>query len=263
MEEQSKEKNLEATENNSEQNFPVPKKLKLSKVSLLYGLVSFLIIPLYICSFFIGISAATENSKVTSCFFDIFDSPYLLLFYTIPIIVIVITFITAGISIVTGIISIAKIVKSKNILVGKGKAICGIIMGILAILISAFTILILDTHERAKAKQCSLNLEIFGGFVLYYADSHNGMLPRSVEELKHFVEGKHLENNKNMKWKTLHCPEKESSPYDLLPSAKGMDMNKIEDCSKTPIAVCKSHPNREYHLYADGHVEFKVTGTTW
>ena len=73
----------------------------------------------------------------------------------------------------------------------------------------------------------------------------------------------HSENKNNIdKWKNLHCPN-DKSPYDLLPTAKGIKLGDFEERVKTPIAVCKCHPNREYYLYADGHVEFKVTGNTW
>ena len=73
-----------------------------------------------------------------------------------------------------------------------------------------------------------------------------------MDELKKYMK----ESNSNYV-EGLHCPIEPTSEYDFLPSAKGIELSKLESPATTPVVICNKHPNMEIILYADGHVETK------
>lgn len=183
-----------------------PQPLTLSTISLVFGILSFIMIP------FCGL-----------------------------------------VSLVTGIIALVKINSSKGLLLGKGKAITGICLGIWSVLrmpvLAILAAMLLPALSKAKLGArdafCSSNLKCIGLGVLQFADDHNNMTPTSTEELRKYVGDDEV----------MHCPLCLTSKYDLLPSAKGVDLSQMQNPSKTPIAICTNHSGVDIVLYADGHVE--------
>ena len=155
------------------------------------------------------------------------------------------------VSLVTGIVSLAKIRASKGVFLGEGKAITGIILGafsivrfpILAILAAILLPALSAARDKAKEITCTSNLKQIGLAAVTFSQDNNGALPENYEHLKGYLET------------DLRCPcakENEAS-YQLLPDICGKKLSEIVP-SETPVAMCTRHRNRVV-LYADGHVE--------
>ncbi len=167
------------------------------------------------------------------------------------------------VSLITGIIALGKINSSKGVLQGKGKAIAGIVLGVwsivrlsvLAIILAAILLPALSAARyRAREVFCMTNLKKIATNAFQFAEEHNDTFPASMEELMDYMK----KSDSNFT-KDLHCPLDAKSKYDFIPSAKGIELSKLENPATTPVVVCKNHPNTEIILYADGHVETKKT----
>lgn len=167
------------------------------------------------------------------------------------------------VSLITGIIALVKINSSKGVLQGRGKAIAGLILGVwsivrlsvLAIILAAILLPALTVAKsRAREVFCMNNLKKIATNAFQFAEEHNDTFPASMEELMDYMK----KSDSNFT-EDLHCPMDVTSKYDFIPSAKGIELSKIENPATTPVVICKNHPNMEIILYADGHVETKKT----
>ena len=168
------------------------------------------------------------------------------------------------VSLITGIIALMKINSSKGALRGKGKAIAGIILGVwcfvqFQILFIILAVMLLPAlsaaRNTARKVSCAYNLQMIGEGIFQFANEHNDKCPSSMEELMDYMKKTDSELSKH----GLHCSLSPNAEYDLMPSAKGIELSKLEKPETTPVVICNKHPNMEIILYADGHVETKRT----
>ncbi len=166
------------------------------------------------------------------------------------------------VSLITGIIALMKINSSKGTLRGKGKAIAGIILGvwsvvrfmILGVILAAVLLPALSAARgRAREVSCMTNLKLIATGTFQFAEEHNDRFPANMEELMDYMQ----KSDSNLPKSVFHCPLAPNSEYDFIPSAKGIELSKLQSPATTPVVICNKHPNKEIILYADGHVESK------
>ena len=162
-------------------------------------------------------------------------------------------------ALILGIIAISKINRSNGMLLGKGKAIVGVVFGCWSIirLILAFAVLLpmaAKARDRAREIACTSNLKMIAmGFALFESD-HNGNIPSSMIDIQPYLNSKRVQ-----------CP---ASSHDLsfgeyifVPVVEnGKKIKKISQLrypSSTPVVVCTQHKQYDIIAYADGHVEKK------
>lgn len=167
------------------------------------------------------------------------------------------------VSLITGIFALVKINSSKGFLRGKGKAIAGIILGAWSILrFMIFGIILavllqwrLAVNAGARAVSCMTNLQLIATGMSQFAEEHNDRFPANMEELMDYMQKSDSDLSKSV----FHCSLAPNSEYDFIPSAKGIELSKLQSPATTPVVICNKHPNKEIILYADGHVESKRT----
>ncbi|MCQ2396677.1 MAG: DUF805 domain-containing protein [Lentisphaeria bacterium] len=115
---------------------------------------------------------------------------------------------------------------------------------ILLILVGAILLPALNAAQKKSAGiACVQNLKNIGGCMIIYAADNDGYLPMDLN---------------NEQFKQLLPKEFSSCPlgqsYQLLDSAKGLNLNEVESPSMIPVAVCDCHAGKLHVLRADGSV---------
>ena len=156
------------------------------------------------------------------------------------------------VALITGIISTNKISRSNGLLLGKGKAITGIVFGIWSIIRFPIMLGILlpalnQARNNAIKIACVSNMKNIALAVVQYSDDNDDYLPKSIEDIQQFLFAP-----------PLKCPARQSGDdgYALLPLQE-REMAKIKNPHETPLAVCTRHKRHDIVLYADGHVEIR------
>ena len=174
-------------------------------------------------------------------------------------------------ALITGIISTSKINRSNGLLLGKGKAIAGIVFGcwsivripILIIIAAMLLPAIQRSRESTKEFICENNLKCISFAITLYASDHdsghNDSLPTSMEDLRDYAE-----NTPIMKLmcdhSTFKCPIYHEE-YTLLP-IEAKKFAEIKEPSKTPVFICTRHKRIDIVAFADGHVETRPKKNT-
>lgn len=205
-----------------------PQNLPLATKSMILGIVSFIGGPL--C----GLSAFISGLNYINLFSFIGVSLCGLL------------------ALITGSYSKEKINSSNGLLLGKGKAITGIVLGTYS-MIKFLIILVLAISNSFKASHlareipCSANMKQIGLAAMMYSHKNDGYLPQSIDDIQQFLFAP-----------PLKCPARQSGDdgYALLPLQE-REMAKIKNPHETPLAVCTRHKRHDIVLYADGHVEIR------
>lgn len=169
-------------------------------------------------------------------------------------------------ALILGIIALSKISRSDGMLLGKGKAIAGIVFGCWSIvrIVLAFAVLMpmaAKARDRAREVSCISNIKkICNAYSFYYFDYC--YLPSSIDDIQQFIG-----LNK------LLCPAiGVSKPYFPHDNYGGYVLLSVENyatphpqrrlsdfCkrSEVPIVMCTRHKNVDIIGYMDGHVEAK------
>ena len=151
-------------------------------------------------------------------------------------------------ALVFGIVALNQIGKSKGNLTGQGKAIAGLILGgvgLVMIPIMAAMLLpaVAQAREKARRAVCMSNEKQIAIAYILYTEQHGRKQPRDFDDLKNLIPGDNV----------LHCPSSadQSIPsYQLFPGSNANDI------------IVRENPDD--HLgaggnvaYGDGHVEWK------
>lgn len=154
------------------------------------------------------------------------------------------------VALITGIDSIYKINSSNGLLLGKGKAITGIVFGIYSII--KFLIILAVTmsysikaSHLAKEIPCSYNMKQIGLAAMMYSHKNDGYLPQSIEDIQQFLNASTLMSGAH---------QSKDDSYVFLPLEE-REIAKIKNRHETPIIVCTKHKYHDIVLYADGHVD--------
>ena len=161
------------------------------------------------------------------------------------------------VALILGIIALVKINKSQGLLLGKGKAITGIVCGawaivrfpVLAILAAMLLPALSKAREKAETISCISNMKQIGLGIIIFADDNKDILPKTddcKEKIFEYVGDE----------KCFHCPASASSGDSYRFFVNGEKLSNIKKTSATIIAVCTStHSNNTVNvLFADGHV---------
>jgi len=157
------------------------------------------------------------------------------------------------VALILGIIALSKISKSNGLLLGKGKAIAGIVFGCWAVLRAILAVLLLSAvnkahhHGAAYRIACLNNLKQIGILIYMFADDHSDNLPTSTgceEQINEYVND----------MKCIRCP-RNNNPYRFF--VNGQKLTGMTEPDKTIMAICPSEhiSNRVNVLFGDGHVE--------
>ena len=154
------------------------------------------------------------------------------------------------VALITGIDSVYKINSSNGLLLGKGKAITGIVFGIYSIIkfliILAVTISYsIKASHLAKEIPCSYNMKQIGFATMMYSHKNDGYLPQSIEDIQQFLSASNLISG-------VH--QSKDDGYVFLPLEE-REITKIKNRHETPIIVCTKHKYHDLVLYADGHMD--------
>ncbi len=154
-----------------------------------------------------------------------------------------------------GVLALNKINKSNGGMKGKGRAIAGIVLGgvgliLIPLVAAAILIPSLNTaREHAHRAQCMSNLKRIGLAVSMYAEEHDGMIPRKFDDLHQYATSD----------KIFVCPSARNSTipsYEIVLSGKKWNSPESIDS----IVVTEPLANHRVgcnSLYGDGHVEYK------
>ena len=172
-------------------------------------------------------------------------------------------------ALILGIIALIKINRSNGMLLGKGKAIIGVIFGCLSTIWLILTFVVLKpaaikAKEKAQEISCTSNLKQIGLAYVMYIGDHDNCIPNSIEEIQKYIgPGK------------LTCPAVDTSTsyssnngYVLLSveqyvtqsagkKKKKLRISDFRTPSDTPIVICPKHNTFDIIGYMDGHVEKK------
>ena len=170
-------------------------------------------------------------------------------------------------ALITGIISTSKINRSNGLLLGKGKAIAGIVFGcwsiiripILIIIAAMLLPAIQRSRESAKELICISNLKCISFAITLYASSHKDSLPTSIEDIRGFIESDPVMKLMS-DHSTLKCPISHEE-YTLLP-IEAKKFTEIKELSKTTVFICTKHKKIDIVAFADGHVETRPKKNT-
>jgi len=160
------------------------------------------------------------------------------------------------VALILGIIALSKISKSNGLLLGKGKAIAGIVFGCWAVLrillLAILAALILSDvnkahHAVSHMVACINNLKHIGLGIHYFAYEHSDNLPTSTgceEQINEYLQN----------IKCFRCPLNDN-PYHFF--VNGQKLTGMTEPDKTIMAICPSEhfKNRVNVLFGDGHVE--------
>jgi len=158
-------------------------------------------------------------------------------------------------ALILGIIALCKINKSNGLLLGKGKAIAGIVFGCWAFLripliLTAMLLPALNqAHKNSQRVACQHNLKQIGLGIYMFADGHSDNLPTSTgceEQISEYVQD----------MKCFRCPLNDN-PYRFFVDGQILTDITEPEPDKTIMAFCPSEhiSNRVNVLFGDGHVE--------
>ena len=170
---------------------------------------------------------------------------------------------------ITGHMALGRIKRSAGALAGRGMAIAGLILGytsivaLIAAIVLFFALLVPLIKEKGSTAECKANLRVIGAECNAYAAVHNGRYPERLSEIyPDYVP------NLNV----FVCPStgaKIASPDEIDAKTSyeyyGAALNEstaAEPLHKAILACDKdgNHRSGKNILYADGHVEWEVTG---
>ena len=203
-----------------------PQNLPLATKSMILGIVSFIGGPL--C----GLSAFISGLNYINLFSFIGVSLCGLL------------------ALITGSYSKEKINSSNGLLLGKGKAITGIVLGTYS-MIKFLIILVLAISNSFKASHlareipCSANMKQIGLAAMMYSHKNDGYLPQSIDDIQQFLSASAL-------IRSAHQSKDDNYVFVPLEERK---ITKIKNLHETPIIICTKHKYHDIVLYADGHME--------
>ncbi len=154
------------------------------------------------------------------------------------------------VALVLGIIALVKINNSDGMLLGRGKAISGIILGgltflwipiLAAMLLPALSV----AREKAREISCCSNLKQITLAVHMWANDNDDKMPNANEVHDKLFEYVGLESS-------FHCP----GGGDYIYFLNGAKMDSIDSPSRTIIAICPNHhKDGRIVAFADGHVQ--------
>ena len=146
-----------------------------------------------------------------------------------------------------GTLALARIGLSENRIIGQGRAIAGMILGILGLATNYFMFsLALQAKHQGSAARCVSNVHQIGLAISTYADVHNGTIPRDFGDLRLYLP--------NLD-KLLICPAATDTnrySYELVNVTNRWDVS--------PKLIILREIEPRHHgartvLFADGHVE--------
>lgn len=162
-------------------------------------------------------------------------------------------------AIIFGIVALSQINKSKGQLAGHGKAMAGLIMGcvslimipIMAIILAMLLPAIATAREQARRVACASNEKQLALACVIYAQDYDGLLPQSFDQLSKYG----VTSDKLLKCPS--DPDAAGSSYELM--LAGRKLNEIKEPSTTPLVTESpgNHHGRGSNVaYADGHVQW-------
>jgi type II secretory pathway pseudopilin PulG len=157
-------------------------------------------------------------------------------------------------AIVLGIVALNQIGKSRGCVAGQGRAIAGLILGgvgllIIPILAAMLLPALASAREKARRVQCMNNLKIIGMAIDFYAEEHKGIVPRKFDDLWRYTSN--LDN-------LLICPsakDKSKPSYEITLGGREWKSIDLVD-SVVVLESASDHRSGRYALYGDGHVQF-------
>ena len=161
-------------------------------------------------------------------------------------------------AIIFGIVALSQIKSSNGSLTGHGKALAGLIIGcvsvvmipIMGIMLAIMLPAVASAREKARQVQCANNERQLALACLMYAEDYKGTLPQSFDQL-----GKYGVTTQ----KLLKCPsahDGSGSSYQLVLGGQKLDQIKEPLTTAMIVEVPGNHPRGSNVAYADGHVQW-------
>ncbi len=126
---------------------------------------------------------------------------------------------------------------------------CAIAAGVVILFLIIMAAILLPALRAARENACNIacvsHMKNVGLGLMIYSTKNNDCFPTEAN----------IENLVGVE-KVLSCPRDEmGKPYQLLDSARGVNLKELKDAARTPVVICRNHRKYIHVLYADGHVE--------
>ena len=165
-------------------------------------------------------------------------------------------------ALICGIIALSQINKSAGLIKGHGQALAGTILGgvglimipiVAALLLPAFV----QARSSAQKVVCAAQMKSLANACLNYANSHQGVLPKSFDDIATQAGGA-----SNLQ-RLLHCPtssDKQTPSYQLVAAGKGL--SELSPTDPMIVEIPTDHRGRGVNIaYGDGSVKWVPTAT--
>jgi hypothetical protein len=151
-------------------------------------------------------------------------------------------------SLAFGVIALNQICKSGGRMKGRGLAIVGLLAGGVSLLFIGYLFLHpLDQRVKFREADCLSNVKTIGLACAMYADSHDGRLPRSFEDLTNVIKSD----------KVFVCPSAKDQTHYSYAFTGATNVWGVSANTVVLLEIEANHQGKRALLFDDGHAEMK------